>query len=116
MRNWHKLIFKKGRIWGPRCNYGNLKQKKWIFTWPNMALINMRFKDQIGLNLGEETVEKKRRREGEKKKKRRGRGRKESSKPRSRGMELWILYGTTWVSITLNGFPCNSIVICCTQT
>ena len=69
MRNWHKLIFKKGRIWGPRCNYGNLKQK-WIFTWPNMALINMRFKDQIGLNLGEETVEKKRRREGEKKRKR----------------------------------------------
>ena len=41
-----------------------------FFTWLNMALTNLRFKDQIGLNLGEETVEKKRRREGEKKEKR----------------------------------------------
>ena len=25
-------------------------------------------------------------------------------------------YGTTWVFKTWNGFPCNCIVICCTQT
>ena len=90
MRNWHKLIFKKGRIWGPRCNYGNLKQK-WIFTWPNMALTNMRVKDQIGLNLGEETVEKKRRREGEKKKKRK-RKRKEGDQA-SQDQEVWNYIG-----------------------
>ena len=52
-----------------------------------MALTNMRFKDQIGLNLGEETVEKKRRREGEKKKKRRGRKEIKQAKLQ-KGMEL----------------------------
>ena len=50
-----------------------------------MALTNMRFKDQIGLNLEEKTVEKKRRREGEKKKKRK---RKEGDQA-SQDQEVW---------------------------
>ena len=71
---------------GLRCK-NEKSVKKWIFTWPNMALTNMRFKDQIGLNLGEETVEKKRRREGEKKKKRK-RKRNEGDQA-SQDQEVW---------------------------
>ena len=73
-----------------------------------MALTNMRFKDQIGLNLGEETVEKKRKREGEKKKKRK---RKEGDQA-SQDQEVWNYMGFK----ALNGFPCNCIVISCLQT
>ena len=56
-----------------------------------MALTNMRVEDQIGLNLGEETVEKKRRREGEKKKKRK-RKRKEGDQA-SQDQEVWNYMG-----------------------
>ena len=56
-----------------------------------MALTNMRFKDQIGLNLGEENrgeeKEKRRREEEEVEEEEEGR---RSSKPRSRGMELTL--------------------------
>ena len=52
-----------------------------------MALINPCFKDQNWSQLGEKTVEKKRRREGEKKKKRK-RKRKEGDQA-SQDQEVW---------------------------
>ena len=59
-----------------------------------MALTKHGFKTKIGLNLGEETVEKKRRREGEKKKKRKRKRREEERE--IKGMELLNLSMDLW--------------------
>ena len=62
-----------------------VKTKKWVFlSWPNMTLTKHGFKTKFGLNLREETVEKKRRKEGEKKKKRKRKRREEKMKGRSK--------------------------------
>ena len=63
---------------------------KMDFYLAKHGLTNMRFKDQIGLNLGKETVEKKGE-EKERRRRRRGRGRKEIKQAKIKR------YGTTWV-------------------
>ena len=61
-----------------------------------MALTKHGFKTKFGLNLREETVEKKRRREGEKKKKRKRKRREEKRKREIKGMELLNLSMDLW--------------------
>ena len=65
-----------------------------------MALTKHGFKTKFGLNLGEETVEKKRRREREKKRKRKRRRREEKRKGRpKKGMELYGILKFEWFSM-----------------
>ena len=74
-----------------------------FLSWPNMALLNPCFKDQIGLILGGKRT--RREREGRAKKRRRGRGRRRGEEKRrdqvQKGMDAWILiwnFGFVWIS------------------
>ena len=62
-----------------------------------MALTNMRFKDQIGLNLGEETMEKKRRTVERRRKREKKRKRKKHKRRREgEKFKQSKRFGTIW--------------------
>ena len=79
--------------------------------FPNVALEGVDKRRPNLVSKREKTVERERERRG--KERRRRRREEEEEKKRSHDPKR---YGTTWAFKALNCFPCNCMVISCTQT
>ena len=83
------------------CKNEKLKAKNGFFAWPNMALLNPCFKDQIGLICEERTRREERRREEEKEEEKKKEG--SSQDQAKRGMETHLEHE---FYVIMYEFPC----------